>query len=215
MSEASTIEQSLAQAPVVPVLTLDDITSVAPLGASLARGGLRVVEVTLRTQSALACLQALSEAAPELIVGAGTVLSQADVTAALEHGARFLVTPGTTPALEAALAESGALAIPGVATASEALARLERGFRLQKLFPAEAVGGVRLLRSLAGPLPSLRFMPTGGIGPSNAPDYLALPNVAAIGGSWIAEPRAIAAGDWSGIESRAREAVALRTAGTP
>lgn len=215
MSQSVAIENALAQAPIVPVLTLDDVACAAPLGAALARGGLRVVEVTLRTKTALACLQALSEASPDLIVGAGTVLSPGDVTAALAHGAKFLVTPGTTPTLEAALVASGSVAIPGVATASEALARLEQGFALQKLFPAEAVGGVRLLRSLAGPLPQLRFMPTGGIGPANTPDYLALPNVAAVGGSWIAEPDAIAAGDWSAIETRARAAVALRPATGP
>lgn len=209
MSAAERLEAAIAAAPVVPVLTVEDVDAAGPLAAALVRGGLRVAEVTLRTERALACLRAMAEAAPELVVGAGTVLSIEDLDAALAHGAAFVVTPGTTPRLEVALRERGVLAIPGVATASEAMARAEAGFTLQKLFPAEAAGGVALLRSLASPLPKLRFMPTGGIGPGSARDYLALPNVAAIGGSWIAERGAIADADWSGIEARARAAVAL------
>lgn len=210
MTNRERLEAALVAAPVVPVLTVEDVASSGPLAAALARGGLRVAEVTLRTERALACLQAMAEADSGLVVGAGTVLSVEDLDAALAHGAEFVVTPGTTPRLEAALIERGVLAVPGVATASEAMARAEAGFGLQKLFPAEAAGGVRLLRSLAGPLPELRFVPTGGIGLDNAGDYLALPNVAAIGGSWIAERRAIAEADWSGIEARARAAVGLR-----
>ncbi len=209
---ASTTEHALeavASVGVVPVLTIEDAEKAAPLGAALAAGGLFVVEVTLRTPEALTALREMKQAVPSLVVGAGTLRTPADVEAAADHGADFLVTPGTTPALERALHDSGRLSIPGVATPSEAIARAEAGFTLLKLFPAEAVGGRRLLRSLAGPLPDLRFMPTGGIDPQNAVDYLALPNVTAVGGSWIAEADAIRAGRWDEIESRAREARAL------
>jgi len=208
------IADELATLGIVPVITIEDVAAAAPLAAALERGGLPVAEVTLRTPDALAALRAMKRAAPSLLVGAGTLRTPRDVEAAVAHGADFLVSPGTTPALERALLESGRLAIPGVATPSEALARAEAGFSLLKLFPAEAVGGRALLRSLAGPLPELRFVPTGGIDAARAPDYLALPNVVAIGGSWIAERSAIRSGDWAGIEARARAARALVTGGS-
>jgi 2-dehydro-3-deoxyphosphogluconate aldolase/(4S)-4-hydroxy-2-oxoglutarate aldolase len=209
MSEAERVVEAIAAARIVPVITIEEAAAAAPLAAALERGGLSVVEVTLRTAQGLEALREMKHAVPTLVVGAGTLRTPADVEAAVEHGAEFLVTPATTPPLERALLDSGRVGVPGVATPSEALARAEAGFTLLKLFPAEAVGGRRLLRSLAGPLPALRFMPTGGIDPENAGDYLALPNVVAIGGSWIAEPAAIRAGRWDEIEARARAAAEL------
>ncbi len=208
-AEAERVIQAIAAVRIVPVLTIEDARVAAPLAAALERGGLGVVEVTLRTEQGLAAMREMKRAVPSMVVGAGTLRTPADVEAAVEHGAEFLVTPGTTPGLERALLDSGRLGIPGVATPSEALARFEAGFPVLKLFPAEPIGGRRLLRALAGPLPDLRFMPTGGIGPDDVADYLALPNVVAIGGSWIAEPRAMREGRWDEIEARARGAVEI------
>ena len=196
-------------APVVPVVVVDDPSDAVPLARALVAGGLRAIEVTLRTPGALDAIRAIADAVPEAVVGAGTVLTPEQVTRSVEAGARFLVSPGWTDSLLDAMRASGVPYLPGVSTASEVLALLERGVRELKFFPAEAAGGTAYLRSLYGPLPQVRFCPTGGIGPGSAPDYLALPNVACVGGSWMLPADAVAARDWGRVETLAREAAGL------
>ena len=200
----------LGLAPVVPVLIIDRLDDAVPLAQALVAGGLRVLEVTLRSDAALDAIAAIAKSVPDAVVGAGTVLTPSQVARVGNAGGRFIVSPGAYPALVEAALESGVPYLPGVATPSEAMALLARGVRHQKLFPAEAVGGVELLRSLASPLPQVTFCPTGGITPQKAPDYLALPNVACIGGSWVAPAKLVAARDWRGITDLAREASQLR-----
>ncbi|XVQ82376.1 bifunctional 4-hydroxy-2-oxoglutarate aldolase/2-dehydro-3-deoxy-phosphogluconate aldolase [Microbispora siamensis] len=197
-------------APVVPVVVLDDAESAVPLARALVAGGLPVIEVTLRTSAALDAIRRIAAEVPEAVVGAGTVRSPEDVEAAIGAGARFLVSPGTTPGLLAAMLAAGVPFLPGVATATEAMTLAERGVRELKFFPAEPAGGVAYLKSLSGPLPDVRFCPTGGITPSNAPAYLALPNVGCVGGSWLTPRSLVAAGDFARIEKLASEAAALR-----
>lgn len=205
MSEITArLDKAARIAPVVPVLVVDEAASAAPLADALQEAGITIAEVTLRTPAGLAVIEAMRRAAPDLLVGAGTILSAGDVEAALSAGAEFLVAPGMSPGLRAALAGREDLMIPGVATASEAMARSEEGFTRLKLFPAAIAGGVPALKALAGPMPHLRFMPTGGITQADLPDYLAQPNVFAVGGSWIAGQADIAAGRWSEIISNAR-----------
>ncbi|MFI9796481.1 bifunctional 4-hydroxy-2-oxoglutarate aldolase/2-dehydro-3-deoxy-phosphogluconate aldolase [Streptomyces sp. NPDC052302] len=196
-------------APVVPVVVVDDPSDAVPLARALVAGGLRAIEVTLRTPAALDAIRAVADAVPDAVVGAGTVLTPEQVTRSAEAGARFLVSPGWTDALLDAMRASGVPYLPGVSTASEVVALLERGVRELKFFPAEAAGGTAYLRSLYGPLPQVRFCPTGGIGPASAPDYLALPNVACVGGSWMLPADAVAARDWGRVEALAREAAGL------
>lgn len=200
----------IAQTPVVPVLTIERASDAVPLAQALVAGGLRVIEVTLRTTAALDAARAISAEVPDCVVGIGTVLSPADVKSAAAAGARFLVSPGATAALAAALEQAPVPVLPGCSTVSEAMALSDRGFRVLKLFPAEAAGGVAWLKSVAAPLPLLKFCPTGGIDARNAAAYLALPNVISVGGSWPAPPRMIASGDFSRIAVLAREAAALR-----
>ncbi|WP_182905601.1 bifunctional 4-hydroxy-2-oxoglutarate aldolase/2-dehydro-3-deoxy-phosphogluconate aldolase [Microbispora sp. H13382] len=197
-------------APVVPVVVLDDAESAVPLARALVGGGLPVIEVTLRTPVALDAIRRIAAEVPEAVVGAGTVRSPEDVEAATEAGARFLVSPGTTPGLLAAMLAAGVPFLPGVATATEAMTLAERGVRELKFFPAEPAGGVTYLKALSGPLPDVRFCPTGGITPSNAPAYLALPNVGCVGGSWLTPRSLVTAGDFARIEKLASEAAALR-----
>ncbi|WP_338908320.1 bifunctional 4-hydroxy-2-oxoglutarate aldolase/2-dehydro-3-deoxy-phosphogluconate aldolase [Streptomyces nigra] len=196
-------------APVVPVVVVDDPSDAVPLARALVAGGLRAIEVTLRTPGALDAIRAVADAVPEAVVGAGTVLTPEQVTRSVEAGVRFLVSPGWTDSLLDAMRASGVPYLPGVSTASEVLALLERGVRELKFFPAEAAGGTAYLKSLYGPLPQVRFCPTGGIGPGSAPDYLALPNVACVGGSWMLPADAVAARDWARVETLAREAAGL------
>ncbi|MFJ3862623.1 bifunctional 4-hydroxy-2-oxoglutarate aldolase/2-dehydro-3-deoxy-phosphogluconate aldolase [Streptomyces nigra] len=196
-------------APVVPVVVVDDPSDAIPLARALVAGGLRAIEVTLRTPGALDAIRAIADAVPEAVVGAGTVLTPEQVRRSVEAGARFLVSPGWTDSLLDAMRASGVPYLPGVSTASEVLALLERGVRELKFFPAEAAGGTAYLKSLYGPLPQVRFCPTGGIGPGSAPDYLALPNVACVGGSWMLPADAVAARDWARVEALAREAAGL------
>jgi 2-dehydro-3-deoxyphosphogluconate aldolase/(4S)-4-hydroxy-2-oxoglutarate aldolase len=205
-----TIRDILGQASVIPVLELERLEDAAPVAQALAAGGLKVVELTLRTKAALPAVAAMKDAAPILIVGMGSILKTEDVSRSLDAGADFLVSPGATAYLLEALERSGAPALPGVATASEAMAAREAGFEAMKFFPAEPAGGVAYLKAIAGPLPSLLFCPTGGIDAEKAPDYLALPNVACVGGSWIATRTMIAAGDWKSVEMNARRASAMR-----
>ncbi len=195
-------------APVIPVLVIDDIAHARPLAEALVAGGLPALEVTLRTPVALEAIRAMAEV-PGGTVGAGTLLSPADVRAAKAAGARFGVSPGSTPQLLDACEEEGLPTLPGAVTASEVMALLERGYTVQKFFPAEAVGGAPALKSLGAPIPQVRFCPTGGIGLKNAPDYLGLPNVLCVGGSWVAPKGLMEAGDWAGITRLAAEAAGL------
>ncbi|MFD3926383.1 bifunctional 4-hydroxy-2-oxoglutarate aldolase/2-dehydro-3-deoxy-phosphogluconate aldolase [Streptomyces sp. NPDC058614] len=197
-------------APVVPVVVVTDAADAVPLARALVAGGLRAIEVTLRTPAALDAIRAVAAEVPDAVVGAGTVLSPAQVDQCVSAGARFLVSPGWTDVLLAAMEGSGVPFLPGVSTTSEVVALLERGVREMKFFPAEAAGGTAYLKSLAGPLPQARFCPTGGIGPVSAREYLALPNVGCVGGSWMLPEDAVAARDWGRIESLARDAAALR-----
>lgn len=195
--------------PVLPVVVLSDTAAAVPLARALVAGGVRAIEVTLRTGAALESIERIAAEVPEAVVGAGTVVTPEQARAAAGAGSRFLVSPGCTPDLHAAMADTGLPYLPGVASPSEAMALLERGVTALKFFPAEAAGGRPFLSSLAGPLPRVRFCPTGGITPATAPDYLALPNVGCVGGSWLVPADALEAGDWGRIERLAREAAAL------
>lgn len=199
-------------APVVPVVVIDDAADAVPLARALVAGGLRAIEVTLRTPAALDAIRAIAEQVPDAVVGAGTVITPEQVKECVAAGARFLVSPGWTDVLLEAMRGSGVPFLPGVSTTSEVVALLERGVREMKFFPAEAAGGTAYLKSLAGPLPLARFCPTGGIAAARAPEYLALPNVGCVGGTWMIPGDAIAAGDWGRIEALAREAAGLRPA---
>ncbi|MFJ6820370.1 bifunctional 4-hydroxy-2-oxoglutarate aldolase/2-dehydro-3-deoxy-phosphogluconate aldolase [Streptomyces niveus] len=197
-------------APVVPVVVVDDVADAVPLARALVAGGLPAIEVTLRTPAAPDAIRAIAAEVPEAVVGAGTVISAATVTEAVSAGARFLVSPGWTDTLLAAMRASGLPFLPGVSTTSEVVALLERGVSEMKFFPAEAAGGTAYLKSLSGPLPQARFCPTGGISLASAPSYLALKNVGCVGGSWMLPPDAITSKDWARVEKLAREASALR-----
>ncbi|MFF7973960.1 bifunctional 4-hydroxy-2-oxoglutarate aldolase/2-dehydro-3-deoxy-phosphogluconate aldolase [Streptomyces sp. NPDC007905] len=200
-------------APVVPVVVVSDASHAVPLARALVAGGLPAIEVTLRTAAAQDAIRAIADEVPDAVVGAGTVITPEQVRRCVAAGARFLVSPGWTDALLAAMRASGVPFLPGVSTTSEVVALLERGVREMKFFPAQAAGGTAYLRSLAGPLPQARFCPTGGIGPATAPEYLSLPNVGCVGGSWMVPADAVAAGDWARIEELARAAAGLRDAG--
>ncbi|MET8611084.1 MULTISPECIES: bifunctional 4-hydroxy-2-oxoglutarate aldolase/2-dehydro-3-deoxy-phosphogluconate aldolase [Streptomyces] len=200
--------------PVVPVVVLPDASVAVPLARALVAGGLPAIEVTLRTPGALDAIRAIADEVPQAVVGAGTVITAEQVDACVAAGARFLVSPGWTPSLLDAMRASGVPFLPGVSTASEVVALLERGVRDMKFFPARAAGGTEYLRSLAGPLPQARFCPTGGIGPATAPEYLALPNVGCVGGSWMVPADAVAERDWARIEALARGAAGLSAGGT-
>ncbi|MFD4772170.1 bifunctional 4-hydroxy-2-oxoglutarate aldolase/2-dehydro-3-deoxy-phosphogluconate aldolase [Streptomyces niveus] len=197
-------------APVVPVVVVDDVADAVPLARALVAGGLPAIEVTLRTPAAPDAIRAIAAEVPEAVVGAGTVISAGTVTEAVSAGARFLVSPGWTDTLLAAMRASGVPFLPGVSTTSEVVALLERGVTEMKFFPAEAAGGTAYLKSLSGPLPQARFCPTGGISLASAPSYLALKNVGCVGGSWMLPPDAIMSKDWARVEKLAREASALR-----
>jgi 2-dehydro-3-deoxyphosphogluconate aldolase/(4S)-4-hydroxy-2-oxoglutarate aldolase len=199
-----TADELVGLAPVIPVVVIDAIEDAVPLAEALARGGLPAIEVTLRTGAATAAIERIAAAVDGAVVGAGTVTTSRQVDEALAAGARFLVSPGATPALLDALQASGVPFLPGVATASEIVALLERGITHAKLFPAAVVGGVAALKAFHGPFPQMRFCPTGGIDAANAPEYLAQPNVACVGGSWMTK------GD---VEAQAREAAGLAAVG--
>lgn len=199
----------LSLVPVVPVVVLDDLAHAVPVARALVAGGLPVIELTLRTPVALDAIAAIAAEVPEILVGAGTITSPELVARAVDAGAQFLVSPGTTPGLLRELAGSGVPFLPGTATVSEAMAVLEAGFSEMKFFPAEASGGAAYLKSLASPLPAARFCPTGGITATSAPTYLSLPNVGCVGGSWLTPADALAAGDWDRVATLAREAAAL------
>jgi 2-dehydro-3-deoxyphosphogluconate aldolase / (4S)-4-hydroxy-2-oxoglutarate aldolase len=195
-------------APVIPVLVIDDLAHARPLAEALVAGGLPALEVTLRTAAALDAIRAMAEV-PGGVVGAGTLLTPADVRAAKAAGATFGVSPGATDRLIAACEEEGLPLLPGAATASEIMALLEKGYTVQKFFPAEQAGGAAYLKSIGSPLPQVSFCPTGGISLALAPDYLGLKNILCVGGSWVAPKDAMARGDWAEITRLAREAAAL------
>lgn len=196
-------------APVVPVLVIDDLAQAKPLAQALVAGGLPALEVTLRTPVALDAIRAMAEV-PGGVVGAGTLLTPADVKAAKAAGATFGVSPGATERLLDACAEQGLPLLPGAATASEIMTLLEMGYTVQKFFPAEQAGGAAYLKSIGSPIPQVKFCPTGGISLKNARDYLGLANILCVGGSWVAPKEAMARGDWAAITTLAREAASLR-----
>ncbi len=204
-----TIEEILALGPVVPVLVIERAADAVPLARALVEGGLPVLEVTLRTPAALAALRAMA-GIDGALVGAGTVLSATQYDDAIAAGARFVVSPGLTEALAEAASTRAVPLLPGVATASEVMRAREAGFRCLKFFPAEASGGVTALKAFAAVFPEIWFCPTGGIGPANAPDYLRLPNVRAVGGTWLSPADAVAAGDWQRVRRLAAEAARLQ-----
>jgi 2-dehydro-3-deoxyphosphogluconate aldolase / (4S)-4-hydroxy-2-oxoglutarate aldolase len=207
---ALSINEIVKVAPVVPVMVVERIEDAVPLALALYRGGLKVLEITLRTPCALDAITAMVEALPkDAVIGAGTIITPQDLEKAVKAGSTFMVSPGTTPALiEAAKACSVPL-LPGIATPTEAMNLLVQGFTHQKFFPAEAAGGVAMLKSIGGPLPQITFCPTGGIDLARAPSYLALPNVACVGGTWMAPKELMKAGRWDEIERLAREAASL------
>jgi 2-dehydro-3-deoxyphosphogluconate aldolase/(4S)-4-hydroxy-2-oxoglutarate aldolase len=194
---------------VIPVIVLQRADDAVPLARALVAGGIRVLEVTLRTPAALTAIAAIARSVPEAIVGAGTVRSDADARAAHAAGARFAVSPGWSPRVADACRALGLALLPGVATASEVMAAAEEGHRFLKFFPAAASGGTALLKAWASPFADVAFCPTGGIDARSAPDYLALSNVKVVGGSWLTPPEAILAGDWMRIERLARDAASL------
>lgn len=210
MSAAMTAEDALRLSSVMPVVVIDDAAQATALARALLAGGVRTVEVTLRTPAALDAIRAIAAAAPEMVVGAGTVLTADDLRAAADAGARYALSPGGTPKLMKAARKVAIPFIPGVASASEIMRGRELGYRCFKFFPAEQLGGVAALRAQAGPLPDVRFCPTGSITLEKAPAYLALENVLCVGGSWIAPAEKIRAGDWAAIEAAARQAAALQ-----
>ncbi len=201
------ITSILADCRVLPVITATDVDSTVALVQALYRGGMKVVEITLRTPAALDSISAATEEVPDLLVGAGTVTSPAEIQRALEAGARMVVSPGSTPRLLRAAREAKVDFLPGVATASEVMQGLDEGYDCFKLFPAVAAGGLDLLKSLAGPYPNVSFCPTGGLNPSNFHEYLALPNVVCCGGSWMASSTLVENGRWDEIQKLACEAM--------
>ncbi|WP_263427480.1 bifunctional 4-hydroxy-2-oxoglutarate aldolase/2-dehydro-3-deoxy-phosphogluconate aldolase [Nocardioides mangrovi] len=194
----------------MPVVVIDDVDHAVPVARALVTGGLPAIELTLRTPVALEAIRAISAEVPEILVGAGTIVAPGQAKLAADAGAQFLVSPGTTVQLLHAMQETGLPFLPGTATVSEVLAALEAGCTELKFFPAEASGGTAYLKSLASPVPTARFCPTGGITPASAPSYLALPNVGCVGGSWLTPADALAAGDWGRVTALAAEAAALR-----
>jgi 2-dehydro-3-deoxyphosphogluconate aldolase / (4S)-4-hydroxy-2-oxoglutarate aldolase len=206
----SAILRIMRTAPVIPVITIDQPEQALPLAEALVAGGLPVLEVTLRTPHALAAIAAIKRALPEAIVGAGTVINRGNYQQALDAGAEFIVSPGFTPELLACAKSSAVPFLPGVNTPSEIMQLLAHGISAMKFFPAEAAGGVPMLKSLGAPLPQALFCPTGGITPGNARDYLALPNVACVGGSWMVTKELVRDGRWDEIRALAQNAAQLR-----
>jgi 2-dehydro-3-deoxyphosphogluconate aldolase/(4S)-4-hydroxy-2-oxoglutarate aldolase len=200
----------VAYGPVIPVIVIEREADAVPLARALVAGGVRVLEVTLRTRVALSCIEAIVAAVPEAIVGAGTLRSADDVRAARRVGCRFGVSPGYTSAIASTCADVGLPLLPGVSTASEVMQANADGLNFLKFFPATAAGGVPMLKALAGPFPDVAFCPTGGITAETAPQFLALPNVKVCGGSWLTPADAMAAGDWDRITALARATAALR-----
>lgn len=209
------IAEVVGVSPVMPVVVLDDAERAVPLARALAAGGVGVIEVTLRTPVALEAIRRIADDVPEMLVGAGTVLDGAQARAAADAGARFLVSPGATPRLLDEVLAADLPLLPGVATVGEVLAAREHGIRVMKFFPAGPAGGPAYLSAIASPVPDARFCPTGGIDEDSAPEYLALPNVVCVGGSWLAPAAALRAGDWGTVTRLAARASGWRAAGLP
>ncbi|MFO1250344.1 MAG: bifunctional 4-hydroxy-2-oxoglutarate aldolase/2-dehydro-3-deoxy-phosphogluconate aldolase [Inhella sp.] len=201
-----------AYGPIIPVIVVEQLEHAVPLAQALVAGGVRVLEVTLRSRVALQAIEAMARAVPEAVVGAGTLRMVADARAAKDAGAVFAVSPGFTPELSAACRAADLPLLPGVSTASEVMQANDHGHHFLKLFPATAVGGIAMLKGLSGPFPDVAFCPTGGITPETAPQFLALPNVKVCGGSWLCPKDLLARGDWAGITRLAQEASQLRAA---
>ena len=199
----------LDRVPVVPVVVVDDLAQAVPVARALVAGGLPVIELTLRTPVALDAIRVIADEVPEILVGAGTVLTPGQAKEAKDAGAQFLVSPGATASLLAGMTDTGLPFLPGTATVSEVLAVLETGLTEMKFFPAEASGGTGFLSSIASPVPAARFCPTGGITTASAASYLALPNVGCVGGSWLTPKDALETGDWARVEQLAAKAAAL------
>ncbi|WP_347988947.1 bifunctional 4-hydroxy-2-oxoglutarate aldolase/2-dehydro-3-deoxy-phosphogluconate aldolase [Methylomonas sp. AM2-LC] len=204
------IKEVMTTSPVMPVMVINQLDQAVPLARALVEGGLKVLEITLRTPVALEAIRRIKAEVPGAIVGAGTIINTKTLDQALEAGAEFIVSPGITDSLLTAALASGVPILPGVITPSEVMRLLDKGITAMKFFPAEAAGGIPMLKSLGGPLPQVTFCPTGGVNPKNAPDYLALSNVACVGGSWMAPAELVDAGDWAEITRRAAEATALK-----
>ena len=202
--------QVMQDAPVIPVMVLNDVAHAVPLAQALVAGGVRMLEVTLRTPAALACIEAIAKAVPEAIVGAGTVRTKADAQAAANAGALFAVSPGYTSAVGQACRDAGMSLLPGVATGGEIMMAQEDGFTELKFFPAMQAGGPAMLKAWSGPFFDVKFCPTGGVTLQNAPEFLALPNVVCVGGSWLVPADAMAAGDWARITQLARDTASLK-----
>lgn len=203
-------EDVLALSPVMPVIVIEDVAWAAPLARALVAGGVKTAEVTLRTPAALEAIRIMAREAPDLVVGAGTVLSESDLLNAAAAGARYALSPGATPSLLKIGAHGPIPFVAGISTASELMLGLEHGYTCFKFFPAERLGGVATLKDLGAPLPAARFCPTGGIAAEKVPDYLALKNVMCVGGSWVTPADKMRAGDWAAIEALARKAAAFR-----
>ena len=201
--------QVMRDAPVIPVIVLGDLKQAVLLARALVAGGIRMLEVTLRTPQALACIEAIARDVPEAVVGAGTVRSAADAMACAMAGARFAVSPGYTHAVGQACRDAGLPLMPGVATGGEIMAAQEDGLNQLKFFPAVQAGGVAMLKAWSGPFGDVRFCPTGGVTMANAPEFLALPNVVCVGSSWLTPPDSVAAGDWARVTLLARQACEL------
>jgi 2-dehydro-3-deoxyphosphogluconate aldolase/(4S)-4-hydroxy-2-oxoglutarate aldolase len=204
------VEATLLRAAVVAVVVIDDVAHAVPMARAIVAGGIPAIEITLHTPAALDAIRAIAAEVDGAIVGSGTVLNSADLAASQKAGARFAVSPGATDRLLDAAADSELPLLPGLATASEAMRLIERGYRFAKCFPASAVGGAALLKALSSPLPQLRFCPTGGITPHNANEYLSLPNVVCVGGSWQTPANLLREGKWAEVETLAKSASALK-----
>ena len=207
MAEASAV---LRVSPVIPVVTIDDPQDAVPLAQALVHGGVKIIELTLRTDSALTSLKLIAEEVPDILVGAGTILTPGQADAAMQAGAKFLVSPGVTPALLTSLLALDVPVLPGVATVGEVMAVLEAGLDAMKFFPAGPAGGPSYLAAIGAPIPQVQFCPTGGISLATAPDYLKLPNVSCVGGSWLTPAAAVDAKDWGRITALAAEVAELR-----
>jgi 2-dehydro-3-deoxyphosphogluconate aldolase/(4S)-4-hydroxy-2-oxoglutarate aldolase len=209
--DTQAIDEILSRAPVIPVLIIEDASRAVDLGRALVRGGLPVLEITLRTSAALEAVRRMAAEVEGAIVGVGTVIERSQLSASVGAGARFAVSPGLTQRLAEAAADAPIPLLPGTMTPSEMIRAREWGYRRLKLFPADVAGGIGMLKAVASPLSDLRFCPTGGIKLDNLGDYLRLPNVVCVGGSWVAPADAVAAGDWDRITRLASEAVATAT----
>lgn len=211
---AAAVDTILRQAPVLPVLTIARLDAAVPLARALLAGGLPVLEITLRSEVALAAIARIRAEVPEAVVGAGTVLEPADLDRVIEAGARFAISPGASPGLYAAASSASIPLIPGIATASELMQGISQGHRRFKFFPAQAAGGSDALKAFAGPFPHAAFCPTGGINRGNAADYLALSNVVTVGGSWMVPADLLGAADWDRVSALAAECARLRVSAT-